>query len=145
MLRSWSTELEATKVVIRVAPSTEEDAMWLMTTFGFFSVVQKPGDERLTVRARCETDLDALRARVPALGATDRKSGSDYPVRARIARADFALAMSDLVRELDYANFKSAVARRQGHERAHTYGKVWSALLDITRERSARRGVSTLG
>ncbi|MCA9617293.1 MAG: hypothetical protein KC586_31240 [Myxococcales bacterium] len=116
-----------------------------MTTFGFYSVVQKDGDEHLTVRARCEADLDALRARVPTLGATDRKSGTDYPVRARISRADFALAMSDLARALDYSNFKSAVARRHGHERAHTYGKVWSALLDISHARHARRAPSPLG
>lgn len=113
--------------------------MWLMMTFGFYSVVQKNGDDDvLTVRARSAADLEALRARVPALGPTDHESGTDYPVRARIARADFALAMSDLARDLDYANFKSAVAQRHGRERAHTYGKVWGVLLEIARERTAR-------
>jgi hypothetical protein len=41
--------------------------MWIFTTFGFFSVVQKePGDEFLTVRARDPKDLDRLRERVPS-------------------------------------------------------------------------------
>lgn len=144
MLFTWSTRPRR-RLADADAPPTEEDAMWLMTTFGFYSVVQKDGDPLLTVRARCEADLDELRARVPALGATDRKSGTDYPVRAKIRRADFALAMSDLARELDYSNFKSAVAVRHGHQRAHTYGKVWSALLHISRERGARRTATDLG
>jgi len=35
--------------------------MWLFTNFGFFSVVQKPGDSLLTIRARAAFDLDRLR------------------------------------------------------------------------------------
>ncbi len=34
--------------------------MWLFTKFGFFSVVQKPGEARLTVRARVAADLERL-------------------------------------------------------------------------------------
>ena len=36
--------------------------MWLMTNFGFFSFVQKPGDELLTLRSRVKMDLETLRA-----------------------------------------------------------------------------------
>ncbi|MBI4704877.1 MAG: hypothetical protein HY744_27550 [Deltaproteobacteria bacterium] len=35
--------------------------MWLFTSFGFFSVVQKPGEEGLTVRARVRSDLERPR------------------------------------------------------------------------------------
>ena len=42
--------------------------MWLFTTSGFFSIVQKTGDVHLTVWARVAADLDALRQRyLPAL------------------------------------------------------------------------------
>lgn len=37
--------------------------MWVVTDFGFFSVVQKPGDAEagtLTVRARVRGDLEAV-------------------------------------------------------------------------------------
>jgi hypothetical protein len=34
--------------------------MWLFTTIGFLSVVQKNGEQRLTVRARSSADLDRL-------------------------------------------------------------------------------------
>jgi len=37
--------------------------MWLITNFGFFSVVQKPGDDMLTVRSRVKADLEELQNR----------------------------------------------------------------------------------
>jgi hypothetical protein len=75
--------------------------MWIMTTIGFFSIVQKQGDEEFTVRARCAADLDRLRERVPALGPSDAKAGTDYPFRARIGKAELADAMSELVRNIE--------------------------------------------
>lgn len=41
--------------------------------------------------------------------------------------------------EIDYPNFKSEVARRQGHGRAGVYGEVWATLLGRTL-RKARTG-----
>lgn len=35
--------------------------MWLFTTVGFFSIVQKPRQSGLTIRAWVATDLDSLR------------------------------------------------------------------------------------
>lgn len=36
--------------------------MWLMTTRGFYSVVEQRDDaNRLIVRARCQADIEALR------------------------------------------------------------------------------------
>lgn len=35
--------------------------MWLVTIIGFFSIVQKPGQAGLTIRARVAADLDRLR------------------------------------------------------------------------------------
>ena len=37
--------------------------MWLVTNFGFFSVVQKKDDDILTVRARARGDLETLKER----------------------------------------------------------------------------------
>ncbi len=34
--------------------------MWLMTNFGFFSIVQKKGDDVLTVIARVRSNLEAM-------------------------------------------------------------------------------------
>lgn len=118
--------------------------MWLMTTFGFFSVVQKPGEELLTVRARAAADLHRLRKRMPALQPTIEGGGTDYPYRARVSRAEYALAMVDVVRDLDYSNFKNAVAKEMGSKRSHVYHGVWSTLLGITaNEVSAKPQVVT--
>ena len=54
--------------------------MWLFTSIGFFSVVRKSGEQRLTVRARSSADLDRLREQfMPELSATSTKGGHDYP------------------------------------------------------------------
>ena len=61
--------------------------MWLFTTFGFFSIVQKPGQRHLCIRARSAADLDRLRARyLPALGPIETGTGTDYPHRAHVPR-----------------------------------------------------------
>ncbi len=58
--------------------------MWLITTTGFYSVVQKPWDQAadtLTVRARAKADLDALReAGLPELGEIMEDPGRRLPV-----------------------------------------------------------------
>lgn len=106
--------------------------MWLFTTIGFFSVVQKPGDADLTVRARVRADLEALRAKhLPAMTTPVDHGGTDYPWRAKVSHADFAAALGELAGAIDYANFKDAVAARQGHDRARVYSKVWSAVTQL--------------
>jgi hypothetical protein len=37
--------------------------MWLMTNFGFFSIVKKEGEVNLTVRSRVKQDLLNLKER----------------------------------------------------------------------------------
>jgi hypothetical protein len=32
---------------------------------------------------------------------------------------------------IDPPNFKSAVAERQGHDRAHRYGRIWSVMYHL--------------
>ena len=106
--------------------------MWIFTTLGFFSIVQKRGTSCLTVRARAKGDLDALRERyLPALSATSSRGGTDYPWRATVEHADFADAMKRMVLDVSYDNFTTAVAARQGRARASAYHDVWAALLDL--------------
>jgi 8-oxo-dGTP diphosphatase len=107
--------------------------MWLLTTVGFYSVVRKPGDTVLTIRARVRSDLEALGAEyLPTLGVIESGGGTDYPYRARVHSRDLASALTRIVEDIDDANFKDSVATRQGLERAHVYGDVWSALRELT-------------
>lgn len=111
--------------------------MWLFTNIGFFSIVQKPGTEFLTVRARVRHDIDLLRDRyLPTLSPTQAKGGTDYPWRATTSHADFAAAMGKIALDIDYGNFKNEIAARQGKARASRYGKVWQALYDMPEEAS---------
>jgi 8-oxo-dGTP pyrophosphatase MutT (NUDIX family) len=106
--------------------------MWTMTPLGFYSVVQKKGDAHLTIRARVAADLDALRARyLPTLGGTVAHAGTDYPFRATCTHAQWAHALGAMATDIDYSNFKTAVAQRQGYARAHVYGDVWGALTKL--------------
>ena len=109
--------------------------MWLITPFGFFSVVRKPADveaKTLTVRARVRSDLEALKANyLPQLGAIRESKVNDYRFRAVAPQAAVAQAMARFVEDLDYSNFKDEVAKRQGQERARRYHDVWSTLLPL--------------
>lgn len=109
--------------------------MWIFTTFGFFSAVQKPGESNLTVRTRVAGDLDKLREQyLPELSATVGKGGTDYPFRATISHAAFALGLAKIGGDIHYGNFKSEVARKMGSKREAVYHKVWRALTELEKE-----------
>ncbi|QQQ15887.1 NUDIX domain-containing protein (plasmid) [Aeromonas media] len=108
--------------------------MWLFTKFGFFSIVQKDHDQDniLTIRSRTRGDLDRLRNHyLPSLSSSRAHEGTDYPWRANASAAALKEAMSTIVQEIDYSNFKSEVGLSTGHARAKRYNKVWSAMYDM--------------
>jgi 8-oxo-dGTP pyrophosphatase MutT (NUDIX family) len=106
--------------------------MWLFTPIGFFSIVQKPLSNSLTIRARVRDDLETLRATyLPDLSETVENAGTDYPYRATATHAAFSDALSRIAKNINYANFKDEVARRSGTRRAHIYGRVWECMLDL--------------
>ncbi|GIK76314.1 MAG: hypothetical protein BroJett022_00040 [Actinomycetes bacterium] len=110
--------------------------MWLFTTQGLYSVVAHRDDpDALIVRARARADIDALREQIPSLEPFEDPA-ADYRHRAVVSRAEWLAAVAQLVTEIDYDNFKRAVAARQGHERSQLYGRIWSILLDLQRDRA---------
>lgn len=105
--------------------------MWLVTTRGFYSVVaDHHEDGHVLVRARVREDLEALADLIPGLDVEETPE-RDYRFRASVPRELWAAAAVALADEIDYPNFKNAVAERQGSERAGTYGRVWWTLLDL--------------
>jgi len=115
--------------------------MWLVTTFGFYSVVEKAWDRdkgSLTVRARAREDLEALRDRyLPAMGDIAEDESADYRFRAQAPREQVVEAFARAVRDIDYDNFKEAISRRQGWARERIYHDAWQAFLAI--QHPARR------
>lgn len=109
--------------------------MWLITPIGFFSVVQKAEDKQratLTVRSRVKGDLIALKQHyLPGLGPIQESHDSDYRFRSVAPHGEVSAAMSRLVEDLDYSNFKSEVAKTQGHKRASLYHQVWDVLHQL--------------
>lgn len=105
--------------------------MWLFTEYGFYSIVQKSGEDCLTVRARVKADLDALRKRVPELSSTVTGGGTDYPYRAFVSHEALAAGMADTVKSIDYSNFKNRVADNLGRSRESVYHRVWAALMNL--------------
>ena len=104
--------------------------MWLMTNFGFFSIVKKEGEEHLTVRARVKQDLLNLKERyLPSIGAIEESAYADYRYRVRVPREAFAEVLKDIALDIDYPNFKNSVAKKQGKARARVYDDVWHRLM----------------
>jgi len=106
--------------------------MWIFTTIGFFSIVQKPGTDFLTVRARVASDLDNLRNQfMPHLSPTIKGGGTDYPFRATISHKDFGAGLAKMGEAITYRNFKSAVGKEMGSQREQAYHKVWHDLFHL--------------
>ena len=112
--------------------------MWLITNFGFFSIVQKPDDPRYRNVDRPGEGQEGpgeFRAHyLPDLGPIQEHTGTDYRYRAKAPRNSVAVAMLQAVRDIDYGNFKSSVAQRQSGKRSHLYEDVWHTLHQLSEE-----------
>lgn len=106
--------------------------MWLISKTGFYSVVAKPGDAELCIRARVRKDLvDLKKDYLPSMGKIIETKNADYRFRAYASAAAIAVAAGDMVREIDYSNFKDKIGAVQGKDRASIYMRVWTALLEL--------------
>jgi hypothetical protein len=103
--------------------------MWLFTTLGFYSVVaHRDHPDTVLIRARAREDLDALRTHhLPDLEIIEN-AGSDYRWRAYVERLEWEHAAAQMAADIDYPNFKDAVADRQGYERAKRYMEIWQVM-----------------
>jgi hypothetical protein len=114
--------------------------MWIFTTAGFLSIVrdtEQPG--HALVRARIREDLDAFCSATGAPAPIETPE-RDYRFRTCVPTGVLRDYLAGQAEAIDYPNFKSAVARRQGSERAHVYGEVWAVMASFqTRVRSAAR------
>ena len=109
--------------------------MWIFSGAGFVSIVQDADQPtRLWVRARVAADLGELRRYVPGLSRTTTTPSRDYRYRAFCSREELALGIARLVMEIDYPNFKAAVAARQGWSRERIYADVWSVMANAERK-----------
>jgi len=101
--------------------------MWLFTSRGFYSVVTTNSGGDYVVRGRVRSDVEALLPAVEPFG-RDRQvietSSSDYRYRLVIDTDEWLRIAEVLAAEVDYANFKSRIAR-SNPTRAKTYHRIW--------------------
>jgi hypothetical protein len=121
--------------------------MWIFSRYGFFSAdcarqgqgeYGQPVDpDRIMVRARLRAHLENLQQRFPdLLGALEIQQfeGTDYAYRIFIGKTVWAQVMAALADDIDYDNFKSAVARHLGSEGAayeHALHDVWGTMYGL--------------
>lgn len=114
--------------------------MWLMTPFGFFSIVaaytpaEGYGCGLRMIRARKREHLVALRTRHPHLPAILQTDNTDYPYRIVADAGDVTRVVMALAEDICYGNFKAAAKAtvpEDGayHDFLHT---VWRAGLGLT-------------
>ena len=118
--------------------------MWIFTKHGFFSAVcarqgtgqhSEPVDhDRIMVRARLRSHLEALQAHFPELlgeHVIRLFPDTDYAYRLFVAKNLWAEVVSKLVEETDYDNFKNEVKHHQGKAGAayeHALHEVWHVM-----------------
>ena len=116
----------------QIAPGTDDPrCMWIFTTSGFYSIVadqQMPG--HAIVRARVRADLEAFCARTGAPDPIEAQD-HDYLFRTSVPYATLAADLAAQAEAIGYPNFKNEVAARQGHDRAHRYGRIWSVMHEL--------------
>jgi hypothetical protein len=99
--------------------------MWLMTTRGFYSVVEhREDDNLLLIRTRCKEDIEALVELIPATPISILDA--DYSWRIEATRGQWAEALVALLDEVTYPNFKNAIRDSDRHD---VYVCVWRQLL----------------
>ena len=110
--------------------------MWLFTSIGFYSIVERAG--AICVRARSRKDIEAFRTLMPGCGAINATRKTDYPFRVMMSKADFRQQFYRLAELVDYPNFKSKVAQTNP-ARAQLYAPVWAHLMKIEEEEHGPR------
>lgn len=102
--------------------------MWLFTKHGFYSVVAKDGGQ-WHVRARARKDLENLNRLAGTAHAIHRSADADYRWRMVVPAAEARSLLGKLAEDIDYANFKAAVARTPDQaDKLGILHEIWSLM-----------------
>lgn len=109
--------------------------MWMMTTIGFFSIVEKPKGV-ICVRSRVKRDLERFRDAICCHDPIVKNVMSDYRYRMEMSPRKFEREFYRLAKLITYDNFKNEV-KKSNPRREKLYHKVWATLLVIEKEEHA--------
>jgi hypothetical protein len=113
--------------------------MWIMTSIGFFSIVEKPKGY-MCIRSRILRDLERFQHLIPGSDPIVRTRMSDYRYRTFMPRERFEKEFFRFSKLITYDNFKDEV-KRHNPRREKLYHKVWADLLAIESEEKNGRFV----
>ncbi len=107
--------------------------MWLMTTYGFFSIVRKAENE-FHLRGRIKQDVERLRTAAGLTAPVLTSEAADYRYRLVISAEDLHHVMDLLARSITYPNFKDQI----GHEpdqrgKLPSYHRIWEIMSRLQR------------
>lgn len=115
--------------------------MWIQhPELGAFSIVLaddnrgQPDPDLLMIRARRREHLVLLQCKGLAGRKIIENAGTDYRWRIIVEKEAFAVAMADLVRQLDYRNVKSRAHREEakvGKGFVSALHRIWATLHEI--------------
>jgi hypothetical protein len=91
------------------------------------------------IRARRAAHLSNLQKRFPALASGEVLTlpNRDYRYRLIVPKEVWAGTLAELGREQDWANFKSEVARFNGHDDyEHALHEIWSVMYGLQERRT---------
>ena len=105
--------------------------MWLMTKYGFYSIVRKD-PETYHVRSREMQDIENLIRHVPLPGAKILDTtGSDYAARIIVGQDEVLTILNFLGTNIDYDNFSDVIEKMpdQAHKPYDRIGNILSCSL----------------
>jgi len=105
--------------------------MWIFTKAGFFSIVNKTGDDFLTVRSRNRADMNRLKKYFPDMPEISEGTGTDYPFRVTVDHDKWAEIMARMSLDIRYNNFKDMIRGVFGAFRAKLYARIWEVMIDL--------------
>lgn len=103
--------------------------MWLMTKYGFYSIVQKqPGEYHVRSRDRKDIENLVTRLLLAKVQIIESKS-SDYAFRIIVKKEDVEAILKFLGETIDYDNFKDKIDQTPD-QKHKPYHEVWGILAD---------------
>lgn len=98
--------------------------MWLYTKLGFYSVVLKRGDARLSIRSYVKQDLVNLIHHFELQTEIWHTPDADYNYRIKLEKEEFAQILTELILQIDYSNFKAEISTHEDFQRLIAYHDI---------------------
>ena len=106
--------------------------MWIASTLGFYSIVEKPKKGVYQIRTRQRKDLENLMLAAELDESIDNAGGTDYQFRIYVQQDKLLKIMKILAESIEYPNFKSEVEKiPDQRDKLNGYNNLWADLFQV--------------